>query len=116
MNRSKIIQAYEARHNTARAEQVETEQAEQLANPPKYTFINDDCDAVNAMSIFEAELQDKTRARLADIIDAREVVYECYPEALMIHQDESSFSLEFKDGSILKVDHVRGLLRILRLA
>ena len=98
MNRSKIIQAYEARHNTARTEH------------------NDDCDAINAALIFEAELQDMTRVKLSDIIDAREVVYECYPRALIIDQDESSFSLEFKDGSILKVDHVRGLLRILRLA
>ena len=99
MNRSKIIQAYEARHNTAR-----TEQAQQ---------INVDCVAIKAARIFEAELQDKP-IKLSDIIDAREVVYECYPRALIIDQDESSFSLEFKDGSILKVDHVRGLLRILR--
>lgn len=110
MNRSKIIQAYEARH----ACPVKSE-AEELPTPSKYIFVNGDCDAVNAMYIFDAELRNKLTLKLTDWIDAREEVYRSL-EATTSYLDNSVMVMEFKDGSQLHIDIDRKHLRLLRLA
>lgn len=110
MNRSKIIQAYEARH--ARPTSAKSEE---LPTPPKYVFMNDDCDAFNAIRIFDAELRNKLTPKLTDWIDAREEVYRSF-EATTSYADSSVMVMEFKDGSQLYIDIDRKFFRLLRLA
>lgn len=111
MNRSKIIQAYEAHH--ARPAKSE---AEELPTPPKYIFCNGDCDAVNAMSVFESECAGKARVTLYDLIDAQEIMFSVFKGTKILDATAERLAVEFKDGSRLNIDYKRGHLRVLRLA
>lgn len=111
MNRSKIIQAYEARHT--RPAKVK---AEELPTPPKYVFVNEDCDAFNAIRVFDAELRNKIKPKLSDWIDAREAVYQSLSTATTEYIDDCLYTMDFEDGSKLLVDMRNKFFRVLNWA